>query len=538
MNRKGFFFVLISFILLSYILLSTTMWVKAIDASEKSYSDAFRASTLNTLTDQVSFERMDNYVDMVAHYAMYRLSNHSIYHPLKAGEEKKEFSHITSAYFELVSDCAALPEHFEDGAALAYSPEESRTYCLKGLLSQLNGSFSTQGFQVESFEVSGMQFNETEHPLLYTYNLTLYLSVKDLQTSTSINRTYRFNKILDAEGMVDPLVARESLDLKGSGPRENMTIFKPIYLYPSENEDTPFANVHEELYPDKIGEGSEGQGWFYGTVVFAEDAPHGADPSRLSQFILAGNYSEIRDVDNWEAYGAYILLNKPESPPGCNDQYETLNPIQRETTPAGRCEESIDGSGSGYTSKPFVVYEDFREDAGRHKYSFHEFGVSRMEEVRVLFISQYSPEEVLGTPRDKLEDVAVFDMEKLRDFARCSYYIVNPEAPSFLQRMLKGGYNYKSGLGIETFLIGMYAGGIYNPALDDRSRVDRDFFADIEGTKIRGMPGCKDAGMCVNPNSDIGHFALSDDAMKFYLGISNSDDEENIGCNDGRASCE
>jgi hypothetical protein len=551
MSRKGFFFVLISFILLSYILVSTTMWVRAIEASELTYSDAFRASTLNTLTDQVSAERMGRYADIISHYSLYRLSNNSIRFPMKAGESPDQFSHIRSAYLSLIANCTSLPVDYEDGFPLAYTEEESRTYCFKGFLNQLNNSMATQGFEVQSFELSNLSFNETGHPLRFAFNATLELHVKDLQTDTAIVRTYQFNRIVDAEGMVDPLVARESLGLRGTASRENLTIYKGVYLYPpvaeigGYEEMSPeelhefYAEVHEELYPDNIGTGSEGQGWFYGPAVFTEDAD-GVSSLDAPRTILVGNYTDIKFVDSWENFGAYILLDAPEDPGSCGDESNTLNPVQRETRAGGGCDESIDEGGSDYTTHPFMVYEDFEDEAYDEmlgKYRYHEPGAPP-NEVRMLFIAQYSAEDVLNDPDNKRDNVEVFDMENLRDFARCSYYMVNPAAPSFLQRMFKDGYKYSSANGIETFLIGKYAGGIYNPGLDGLSRVDTDFFNDVSGEKIRGMPGCKDPQMCGNPNSDLGHFALSDEAMEYYLGVTDSDDEDNIGCNDGRAACE
>jgi len=39
--------------------------------------------------------------------------------------------------------------------------------------------------------------------------------------------------------------------------------------------------------------------------------------------------------------------------------------------------------------------------------------------------------------------------------------------------------------------------------------------------------------------SDVGNFRFySPDSMEFYLGTSDNDNEEYIGCDDGRASCE
>ncbi len=553
-NLKGFFFVLISFILLTYILFSTSMWVRAIETSEQTYSDAFRAYTVTMMADQVSEERMARYSDIISHYALFSISNHSIYHPLRPGEED-QISHIRDSYLELISTCTTSPDHFADNVPLTYIGEDASTYCFAGFASQLNSSLSVMGFAVEEFTVSDLTFNETEHPLQYTTNMTIYLKIKDFQTETSIDRTYQYNGIIDAEGMVDPLVARESLDLKGEAAKENLTIFKGVYMYPPPREIDDFeeltfeqlhevyAEAHMDVYPDSKGTGSEGQGWFYGPMVLVEDASKVPEAYR-ARFILVGNYSDIRETPNWREFGAYVLLNKPEDPGGCSDQHDTFNPISREED-GGRCEERIDDASTHYTSKPFMVYEDFIEDVyDEVYYKYYEpLHSAEYERRRILFISEYSASEILSDPdRKESADPDVFDIEMFRDYVRCSYYILSEpgKSPSYLQRMLDGEYGdfTSDTLGIETTLVGKYAGGVYNPELDELSRVDREFFTDEEGEKVRGMPGCKDQPMCVNPNSDVGHFALTMDSMEFYFGVEDREDEENIGCNDERASCE
>lgn len=553
-NLKGFFFVLISFILLSYILFSTSMWVRAIETSEQTYSDAFRAYTVTMMADQVSEERMARYSDIISHYALFRLSNHSIYHPLRPGEED-QISHIRDSYLELIATCTSSPDHFSDNVPLTYSGEDASTYCFSGFASQLNSSLSVMGFAVEEFTVSNLTFNETGHPLRYTTNMTIYLKIKDLQTETSIDRTYQYDGIIDAEGMVDPLAARESLSLRGEAERENLTIFKGVYMYPPPGEIEDFEELsleelhsvyeeaHEELYPDKVGQGSQGQGWFYGPMVLVEDAPQ-VPESQRSRFILVGNYSDITGTTGWQDFGAYVLLNRPEDPGGCSDEHETLNPIERDEDSSGRCEERIDDASSRYTQKAFMVYPDFLEDVYEEvHYRYYEpLHSAEYESRRILFISRYSASEILSDPLRKRNPAHVFDIEMFRDYVRCSYYILSEpgKSPSYLQRMLDGEYGdfTSDTLGIETTLVGKYAGGVYNPDLDELSRVDREFFGGDDGEKIRGLPGCKDQPMCVNPNSDVGHFALTMDSMQFYFGIDDREDEENIGCNDERADCE
>lgn len=539
-NYKGFFFVLISFVLLSYILVSTFAWVRAIETSERTYSDAFRASSLTTLADQVSEQRMNVYADIASHYTLYKLVNHSVQYEL-LDEPDDEYYHIRAAFFELLSNCTTLPEHFDGGVSAQYTVEEKKTYCFSGFLEQLNTSLSKAGFEVEDFSVSNYSLNETAQPLELEMNLTLYLKIKDLQTQTSLNRTYHISRIVNATGFLDPLLARQSIEQLRGGAVTNLTIYKGMYLYPSWEIDPelPLEDAHTLFYPVQRGhQTSKGQGWFYGNLVFWDEAENAAYPS---QSILVGNYSDIKKLDNWDDFGAYILLNEPEYAGGCSNEYETFNAIQRDEVTSGgstRCEESINDE----TEKPFMVYAD-EEDFKKDIYD-KSTGPNRPVPFphSILFVTQYSHEEIMSKLERKNDNPgAIFDIENLRDFTRCSFYIVNADkAPSFLQRLLVNGYKRTSPIGIETTLVGKWAGGIDNPGWNEYSRVDREFFDRVPGEKIRGMPGCKDWYMCTDDPmvSDVGNFRFSGESAEFYLGTNSKDDEAYIGCDDGRASCD
>ncbi|MEW5996231.1 MAG: hypothetical protein AB1657_01405 [Candidatus Micrarchaeota archaeon] len=532
-SRKGFFFVLISFILLSYILISTYSWVRAIETSERTYSDAFRASSLTTLAEQVSEQRVDRYADMAAHYTLYKLVNYSVGNEL-LDERGDEYSHIRAAYFELLSNCTTGAGHFLDNTVppASYSAGEAETYCFRGFLGQLNSSLSNSGFEVESFSLSNFSLNETAHPLELEMNLTLYLRIKDLQTDTSINRTYHISRIVNATGMMDPLLARQSIRQLREGALANATIYKGMYLYPS---DLPFGEAHTEFYPQKRGQGSAGQGWFYGNLILAEDAGRVREDLR-DRAILIGNYSDIISVQDYQGFGAYIQTDAPErSQTECGtEEFDTFNAIDPGSRDAsGRCPDPVIKDA---IEQPFVVYEDFMDDVYGDAYGPGSFRY-------ILFVAQSSYTEVLDSPDEKDNPVFVYDVEKLRDFTRCSYYVVHADAaPSFLQRLLVNGYERTSPIGLETLVVGRWAGGADNPGWNDYSRVDREFFGNVEGEKIRGMPGCKDWYMCADRDalvSDVGSFRLgTPESTEFYLGTSDTDDENYIGCDDEKASCE
>ncbi len=113
--------------------------------------------------------------------------------------------------------------------------------------------------------------------------------------------------------------------------------------------------------------------------------------------------------------------------------------------------------------------------------------------------------------------------------------------------------------GIETLALGRWAGGniVMDSKWDDYSRVDVEFFSEIEDTPanpvqmIKGMPGCKNAYMCSEPlgydpdSEHVGHFRLSDWAQddreeyfEYLIELENGD-IDNYGCdNEEQASCD
>ena len=557
-NYKGFFFVLVSFILLSYILVSTYAWVRAIEASERTYSDAFRASTLNTLTEQVSEQRMNIYTDVAAHYTMYKLANHSVKYPL-LDEEVDEYHHIRAAYSELLIGCNTSKEHFQNNVPVAYEGDED-TYCFAGFLRQLNASLAKSGFGIDEFSVYNISLNETAHPLEFELNLTLYLKIKDTQTETALERTYHISRIVNVTGFKDPLLERQSIAVLDG--KINHSITKGMYLYTAEEanqfrgidaDDILLEDMHTLFYPEVIAEGNSnyetGQGWFYGPIILATDSAALADleDEKRIHYILAGNFSDITGVQGYQHFGAYIVTSEPEeSKNDCGtSQSATFNPVKQDDKPegGGSCpDEYIDNPNP----KPFIVYadeEDFMDDIYGESIGPSDAPHS------VLFISTYSHEQIVNRPeRKKDSEYKVYNIEVLRDFARCSYYVVHAnESPSYFQRLLVNGYQRTSPLGIETLLIGKWAGGISDPGRNELSRVDWEFFAEhpVEGIKIRGMPGCKDVYMCADADSgvrmvsDVGNFRLSDPMdMEFYLGTSEKEENAYIGCDDDRASCE
>ena len=549
-NMKGFFFVLVSFILISYILVTTFMWVKAIETGEQTYSEALRASSLYMLTDQITAERMEFLGEVVGYHSFYALVNHSVEDPLQPGiPPDDEIYHIREAYFELMLTGTASGDHFESGADFVMSNEQAESATFTGFMAALNDSLARSGFELEEFWVDPetMQFNQTGHPLTYHLNYTLNVKIKDTQSGTSFQRPFPINQGINVTGFFDPGIARDSemLELDGG------IVYKPVFLYSDFVEVEP--RDAEPLYPDQIETGDEGQGWFYGPVILATDegAIAAVEAGNRSLYILAGNYSDIIAVPHHDTYGAYILTNEPGTSSGdCGTSQvsgTTFNAVDRYESSPGDCDVQIIGD---YTNKPFVVAPDFMDDVYDELRGPRVIWPTETDSHRVLFISPHTANAVQSDPELKFDNVEIFDIEDLRDFVLCSYYFWTDydekPAPSYLQRLFSDWKSRESeDHGIETTVVGKWAGGVDTPdreAWDAYSRIGWEFFSEEDGINIKGMPGCKFVGMCIDGDSEVGHFKFrygTEGSGEYYLGIEDEDEEGNIGCNnDEYASCE
>ena len=574
MNRKGFFFIIMAFILISYILVSTYTWVRAIEMEENRYSEAFRTSSMEMLLAQVTEDRVLEFANISGHYAFYRMNHHSIANPVKVpnginianveeldGSETRNMGLIMEG---LLLEGEASGDYFK-GEGISYTPNEKNTYTFEGWANQLNASLSASGFELVEIGIYEDTFNFSQADFTtFQVEFTMVLHIKDKKkdSATSVFRTYDVSLPINAQGMVDPYIARESKNLNLIEEGEQVLVGKPVFLAPYWEdgfEALCSGGANDPCYYD--AQGDEGQGWFYGPMVGVEGAS-GISGNASHNFILVGNYSEIIELGNYREFGAYILTNGPTSIdsacPSQKDQEDTFNAIIYD----GDCEPSI-STWYEETSKPFMVYPNFKISG----YEGMDLQTNNPGAHKLLFVAGANPWEVEDNPELKGERVYIYDIERLRDFVMCGYYMPRPNSPSFLHRMFDiqdmfdssspaYGSWPESEWGIETTAAGRWAGGDLTPEWDKYSQVDVEFFSEIEDTNnnpvnmIKGMPGCKSNIMC---NMDfgvdvehVGHFRLSDWAREdrnvfddiYWIEISQGEDD-NIGCdNEEVADCE
>lgn len=522
-DKKGFLFVVTIFLLLTYILISISVWIKALEASERTYSELYRESNVELAVSQLTPEKVDEMTNMIMQRALFKTADFSIRHPVRPGTTD-EFENIESAVKEYLINGQPSGAYFEgvSGGSAAFSEPSSS---LTSWINTLNASLAGIGVYITEFEIENFNMEQTAVDTIeYSFDMTI--TMQDPAGTVRLSREYPINNTIDITGYVDVGIARETQDER--------TVYRRFFFY----ED---YEVPSDLDPDKLSGIDAGQGWFYGFLVDADDAGAVAEEHR-HLYILVGDYSDITAVGNYEYFGAYILSNPAStrditctptggSPEIHREEYDTFNALEYDTD----C--TADFESSSETSKPFVVVPGFSASGGADCPNL----VTDEEHAEcALFTAEYSVGDVDDDPESKnSHDAAVtgvFDIEDLRDYTMCGYYIHSEKSPSYLQRFFADPYSMNhTEYGIETFLIGEYVTD-YCPECNTfdftrYSALDREMFNETDKDwNIRGMTGCKNADMCsstVEPTP--GQFGLTVDSITDYL-LGDIDCDGGAGC--------
>lgn len=515
-NRKGFLFVVTIFLILTYILLSISVWVKSIETAESGYSEMYKESNVELAMSQITQAKIESATSMVMNRGLFVLNNYSIDHPLNTMPGDQDY-YIQAAFGQWLLNGSPGTADFVDGTAPS-EPDSSMT----GWMTTLNNSMSAIGVYVDGFTISDFNISQSDiQTLNYSYDMSL--SMADFSGTTSVSRSYDISGSVNITGLPDPAIARAS-----AGPYQ--ILGRRFYFYSGYTSPS-------DLAPQQITTGSAGQGWLYGYLVDAKDAA--SVPSNEEEsYILVGSYSDVISADDFQSFGGYIVTTPiTDTPctvvyangstgPTYQSESDTINPLTYSGTACTA------GFGST-TSNPFVVAPGF--DISQAPTCTD---LNTGSSVHCALIMSATPEgaglansETKGTSAPSPPQI--YNIERIRDYTMCGYYIADPNAPSYMQRLLNDSYRYQdNAYGISTFLIGTYVnasiGGSSSGA--SYSRLDYEMFNQQSGTAIRGLPGCKDVFMC-GDTPDTGIFTLGTDAISEY-GLSD------ITCKNGMAGCD
>ncbi len=531
LDKRGFLFTVTIFLVLTYILLSISVWVKSVEASEQSYSEFYKESTVELAIDQITPAKLDNVTYVIMNRELSRLNDNvfTADDSVQPGPSGDENQNIREAMRELFMYGNASPDNFTNGGI----PTEYNS-SFTAWASNLNDSLNSIGVYMDEFKVSNFNINQYGIDAV-NYSFDVTLGMRDYTNTTSVSRTYHISDAVGISGFVDPALAETSKSKAGDSEMVYRQFFFDENDYPSSNQ----------ISVSKFQSVSEGQGWLYDPLVYASIAQSAIPLSERQDYILVGTYNDIIGLGPgvYDDFAGIILTTAPVLSPTCTDstgavfysESYTFNPIIY--TPVQVSKDKVTcvvGTGSPSTQQPFAVVQGF--DPASAPVCPILDGSGAMGNC-ALFQNDHQINEVQGNVLLKADTSALsglYDLEKVRDFTMCGYYTQNANAPSYLQRLLSDPYSRKdAALGIETFVIGNYANDstVYGPNGNGvNSRLDTELFdTGIHGIKIRGLPGCRSYDTCAD-TPQTGVFAISTTGETDY-GLAN------IACNNGEAGC-
>jgi len=520
-------------------------------------SEKYGAEGMTVILDELTDEKLSSFADISARYALYKLDNFT-YSSCPSPDLRLEYDNseddssfvteVNKSIYDLMNEGNTSTDHWS-GRELRYDKGENATYTLSSWKEALKSACEERGLNISFGEIKDFTFNQTD-AWDVSVNFTIEINVTDGEGRMELKKNLTANASFPIDGFVDPMIACESTSRSTPGNASERQVFRSATNYTVPADASPILLRHED---DVV----EGKGWFFGNVT---DKPCDYNETKAKLNVLVTPYFDTMDCPNGtislagvaDSFGGVIVTTVPQwnmtnsvvisncnyttyRQTGCLDCLNRTDGVN--ITPGAFCPSTAPQlSNINLVNVPFIAVDgdNWLNDTPADKYG----------DKHVLFDNEHELKTQDGYHR-------IWNMEPLRDLVLCGYYVEAGEAPSFLQRFTKTAAELSAGeydmdFGIETFVEGRWAGGDYDTDHESCSRVDHNFYHNypttcVEGTRIKGMPGCKSKDMCTDSPADpftaqfLGRFRMDDYHMTAY-----SNDSINnvtlISCNDGLGS--
>lgn len=551
-SKKGFIFTVLALAILAMVLLSVGTWSRAFEQSEERASQRFKGESVRSILLVTSDKSLSEFANASAFYALYKMSNYSAgsangfesdclpIEPESAEFPRNRCTASIEKYASWLMENGTLPP---DAAypGLPYSPDENASYTIAAWTGRVSESARLMGFNVSFSKPQGFIFRQNSPWSARVYfNLTMNLT--DFEGTVRKQATLLANATVSLEGFVDPMVPRsEPVTHDRYGIEKEIP---PAVKQVWKNDEYPSPSALEPklVCPDEGCATPEGHGWFFGPAT--TDYPgtgifegEGNESERINQYILVSGYTdELPEAAS--LYGGVVVTSAPDwtAPaeqflPGCQEPYnlsyqqKCLNCIVRSTYVPEGCDPVYEIYKNEVAS-PVIVATNFQMDRLQ---SVFRRGMGKAENQSFALIDNEYDERI----RKADGHHRAWDITSIRDMAICGFYVHDESAPSpsYFQRML-GDVPSQEGivsekLGIESFLVGKWAGGANDVVAgvsvptDALSRLDYEFYGEPIALmyRIKGMMGCKDKPMCDSAAAALngtGHFRLTERALCRY----------------------
>lgn len=530
-SRRGFVFTVMALALLSFMLVSVQVWTQAFGQSDLRASERFKGESMRLVLATLSDKEVSDFARASAFYATYKLVNYSSVWGLNnrtaADTDNKDTGLVEKTLMELMENGSSAP----GDPPIQYTQREMDAYTIKSWKEKVQAASSAMGFEAAFTGPANLEIRQID-PWTIGVKFNIGMEISDRGSTMHQSKMMTANATFPISGFLDPSITRNELGRKPSTPR-SAAVEKQIFK-------NPIYNVSGDVAPKSIGRGPQGNGWFFGPVahdypgtgIFTEEDA----ASRISQYVLVASAYDDKLPQYAESYGAVVLLFEPDvinyskTDGGCvynvTEETKCLNCEIRYQSANAACSKPTEYNKSTTTTRPVLVVTWPQPWVGPVQFS--RDGMTPSTESYLLIDNSY--DDVAQQKEGAYHQA--WDMTSLRDMAICGFYVHSQVAPSFFQRMLASvgtstpGIVHSDKYGIESFVIGKWAGGAGDQESDDRPRLDWQFYSAAEDedfapylTRIKGMMGCKSKEMCGGVNATkegVGQFRLTKDTLADY----------------------
>lgn len=521
-RKRGFFLTMMALAILSFMLLTAQVWLRTFEQSDIRAASRFKGEAMRIALASISDKSFSDFANASAFFALNNLTLYTSFDGQALVRQDSAYSSdpnpgtamVSKSVYELMYNGTAKLSDSQ-GGTLSYAKEDWQKYTMLSWQEKISRAANITGFNVSFSQMKNFNLSQDDpwHVRIY---FEVDMNISDLEGTMRQSKTLRANSTFALTGFLDPMVTRN--DMARRNVQRSEATEKQFWL--DSKYETP-ADVAPVILADDEGAVAEGFGWFSGPVTqMYPDELNASDQLALKQYVLADSFNE-KMVQYKSFYGAIIVTSAPESyeeqQGECTitRQIKCLNCLETRSCPGSTRTEVWDnstqiGSGTGAVYVPVMVTSDSawlnglkaKQPIKRSSGGQTEFEDEQSTQYFVLF------DNTATNPLDQLrrEDPyyhRIWDVNALRDMATCGFYVAPGEsapnqgiAPSFFQRLVDDETLRSSMFGIESFVVGQWAGGKEDPNRDNTdkySRIDWEFYSPSppEGIKMKGMPGCK-----------------------------------------------
>lgn len=502
--NKGFTLTLSMVIVLIFMTTILTIETQKISIEEETHAQHAKLRAINSILLDLNSNAFDYSLSRMGKRAMFNVINEEIASRINDGPT---YGYVKNAPEAI---CDEFKNNFEEYLSLSLGTRLNDT----GL-----------SIEYENMECEVELINATHVNLTTSADL-----IFKEENKIEIKKSISLNSNFSIDGLPDPMLAIESFN--ANEVDLNQPIIRPILLSPMYNDTNNWEEENLIIEDDSI---LYAKGWVYGKVVDydyddIDDDKYQKEvrgnilliPDTLSQTDLqialdfaTSNASRGVIIDKKLSPNSNTYTNVNNG--GCVMNYTITEYL--ETAPCIDCGSYgviiiQQSTCATHTCATFGLTPTDCEKVNNKLFYYSKISPSSITYSGVYAVGSYDFDGIFDTGYVLIDEVKertikraneakVYNIERQRSATLCGNYFLNENAPNIFSRM-EGDLNANDEFGIETFILGTWV------LEDENSKLDYQYYSEENGVYVKGMLGCKDAGMCESDFPNIGRFAIDE----------------------------